>query len=73
MSQVSIEDFEGKCDSLYKLVIAAARRATQISRPDIRPLIPVASHKPTMVALGEILEGKVKVEQRGEEEEGFLE
>jgi DNA-directed RNA polymerase omega subunit len=73
MTQISIEDFEGKCDSLYKLVIAAARRATQVSRPDSRPLIPVASRKPTMVALEEILQGKVKVEQRGEDEEDFLE
>ena len=62
MKTFSMEDFEGKIDSLYRLVIVASRRAKQISRPDARPLISTGStgvKKPTMVALEEILQGKV--------------
>lgn len=72
-SNISVEQFDGKIDSLYRLVILAAKRATQISRPDARPLVPVRSRKPTLVALEEILSGKVKPRIGESDEEGFLE
>ncbi|HOE66172.1 MAG TPA: DNA-directed RNA polymerase subunit omega [Candidatus Hydrogenedentes bacterium] len=59
MATFSPEDFEGKIDSLYRLVIVGSRRAAQISKPEARPLVPIRSKKPTMVALEEILRGKV--------------
>ncbi|GMW01438.1 MAG: hypothetical protein AMXMBFR84_25750 [Candidatus Hydrogenedentota bacterium] len=71
--QISIEDFNDKIDSLYRLVILASRRAAQISKPDTRPLVPTKSRKPTMIALQEVLEGKVKVRRGDIEEEAFLE
>lgn len=73
MSKISVEQFDDKIDSLYRLVILAARRASQISRPDTRPLVPVRSKKSTMVALEEVLEGKVKPRIGGTDEEEFLE
>lgn len=73
MSTISVEQFEGKIDSLYRLVILAAKRAAQISKPDSRPLVPVRSRKPTLVALEEILNGKVKPRIGEGDEEDFLE
>lgn len=68
----SPEDFEGKTDSLYRLVLAAARRASQLAKPESRPLVPVRSKKPTVVALEEILEGKVAVGQVSTDEEDYF-
>lgn len=62
MANISIEEFEGKCESLYRLVIAAARRASQLSKPDARPLVTPSSKKTTIVALQEILADKVRVQ-----------
>ena len=59
MERISVEDFEEKIDSLYRLVIVAARRANQVSKPENRPLVPVHSKKATIVALEEILQDKV--------------
>ncbi len=73
MSKISVEQFDDKIDSLYRLVILAARRASQISKPDSRPLVPVRSKKPTIVALEEVLQGKVKARIGGTDEEEFLE
>ncbi len=73
MSDISIEQFDTKCESLYQLVIAAAHRAAQISKPDSRPLVPVHSRKPTIIALEEILQGKVKVKRVTSDEDEFVE
>ena len=73
MSKISVEQFDDKIDSLYRLVILAARRASQISKPDARPLVPVRSKKPTIVALEEILQGKVTARIGGVDEEEYLE
>lgn len=72
MSNISVEQFDDKIDSLYRLVILAAKRATQISKPDSRPLVPVRSRKPTLVALEEVLSGKVKPRIGEGDEEAFL-
>lgn len=73
MPDISIEQFEDKCDSLYRLVIAAARRATQIAKPETRPLVPTHSKKPTIIALEEVLEGKVECKAGPEVDEEFVE
>lgn len=66
------EDFLDKVDSMYRLVTLAARRATQVSKPDSRPLVPVKSKKPTILALEEILQGKVKWGEEKADEEDYL-
>lgn len=73
LERFSIEDFTDKIDSLYRLVIVAARRATQLSKPDTRSLVPVRSKKPTVTALEEILLGKVTYRTGQENEEEFPE
>ncbi len=69
----SPEDFEGKTESLYRLVLAAARRSAQLAKPEARPLVHVRSKKPTVVALEEILEGKVAVSEARTDEEDYFE
>lgn len=62
MNHLSIEDFkyEGETiDSLYRLVNLAAKRANQLNRPDSRVLVSPHSRKPVMMALEEVLDGKV--------------
>ncbi|PCJ55036.1 MAG: DNA-directed RNA polymerase subunit omega [Candidatus Hydrogenedentota bacterium] len=62
MKHYALEDFndgEVEMDSLYRLVNIAARRANQIAKPENRPLIAIKSHKPIIIALEEIREGKV--------------
>jgi len=73
MAVFSLADFEGKCDSLYRLVIAAARRANQISRPETRPLVPTRSRKATVIALEEIMQGKVEILDAPQDEDAFVE
>lgn len=69
----SVEDFRDKIDSLYRLVIVAARRAGQVNRPESRPLVSSYSKKPTVIALEEILEGKVGYTIGAQDEEDYLE
>ena len=73
MADISIEDFDGKVDSLYRLVIAAAHRAGQVSKPESRPLVTSHSKKPTMIALEEIAEGKVTFRTGASDEEEYIE
>lgn len=73
MRNYSIEDFIDKIDSLYRLVIIAGRRANQISRTDSRPLVSAHSKKPTMIALEEILDGKVSYTTDKSDAEAYLE
>lgn len=71
--RLSVEDFTERVDSLYRLVIVGARRATQLSKPETRPLVNITSKKPTMIALNEILEGKVEARAGDEDEEEIIE
>ena len=73
MDQFSIEDFKDKIDSLYRLSIVAARRASQINQVESRPLVASHSKKPTVIALEEILNGKVTYRVINDDEEGFVE
>ena len=70
---LSIDDFRDRCDSLYELVIAAARRAAQLSKPEVRPLVSAGSKKPTIVALEEILQGKVDVRPGAQDDDEYPE
>ena len=68
-----VEDFENKMDSFYRLVIVAARRANMLSKPETRPLVETEFRKPTMVALQEIVEGKVGARPDADEDEELFE
>lgn len=69
----SVDDFAGKIDSLYRLVIVGARRANQISKNEAHSFGGVThGRKSTITALEEILEEKVGF-RTGEEDEDFLE
>jgi DNA-directed RNA polymerase omega subunit len=62
MNHLSIDDFthDGQpIDSMYRLVILAAKRANQLGKPDARLLVSPVSRKPVITALQEILEHKV--------------
>ncbi|NIA12893.1 MAG: DNA-directed RNA polymerase subunit omega [Nitrospiraceae bacterium] len=72
MKNYSVEDFKDKTDSLYRLVIVAARRAGQVGRAESRPLVSVHSRKPTIIALEEIMDGKVSYTTGDSDEEDFL-
>lgn len=72
MASFSIEDFRGKVNSMYELVLVAAKRANQLARPDTRPFIETDSRKPTTIALEEILAGKIKCVNHLDDEDEFL-
>ena len=69
MDHYSLEDFP-EIDSLYRLVNIAARRANQVNLAESRALVPTESQKPTIIALQEILEGKIGFfnDESGEDE-----
>ena len=71
MAIFSIEQFDSKIDSLYRLVILTSRRATQLSKPETRPLVHPISKKVTITALQEVLEDKLTYRIEGEDEEAF--
>lgn len=73
IDRFNVEGFKGKIDSMYRLVIVASRRANQVARPDSRPLVPVRSKKPTILALEEILQGKVGYRCGNQDEEPYVE
>jgi DNA-directed RNA polymerase omega subunit len=72
MKEYDWEKLTSKTDSLYRTVILAARRASQVNRPDTRPLIATKSKKSTMIALDEIEQGKVTY-RTGDVEDEFVE
>lgn len=61
MTNVELEKLLDKsCDSVYKLVILASKRALEIAEGQPKLVDAVASTKPSTVALQEIAQGKVK-------------
>ncbi len=73
MRTLSPEDFEGRIDAMYRLVILASRRAAQLARPETRPLVYTQSRKPTVIALEEIMAGKVTYRTSQDDEEEYVE
>lgn len=72
MRHFSVEDFEGKIDSLYRLVIVASRRASQINRPDSRFATGSRSKKSTIIALEEVMDDKVTYAKGAGDEEDYI-
>ena len=73
MSDISVEDLKDKADSLYRLVIVAARRANQLTKTESRGLMGGRSEKPTMIALREIKEGKLGYVTGESDDSDFME
>lgn len=70
----SVDEFEGKVDSLYRLVIVASRRANQISKNESHGFGTVTqSKKSTITALEEVLDDKLGYYTGTPEEENYLE
>jgi len=70
----TVDEFEDKCDSLYRLVIVASRRAKQISKAESHGFGSVTSaKKSTVTALEEILEDKVGFYIGGDDDNDLLE
>lgn len=60
INELENEDASPEIDSKYRLIIVAAQRSKQIQR-GARPRIDIDSqkHKPTRIALEEVLHGKI--------------
>lgn len=58
MAQVAIEELLRRCNSVYKLVLLAAKRAKEISEGS-PALVDTMHRKVTSIALDEILQGRV--------------
>ncbi len=58
----------GKVPSRFSLVVAAAKRARQLNE-GATPLVDCGSHHPLTIALYEIAEGKIAVQEPAAEEE----
>ena len=61
MARVTVEDCIDKVDSPYELVLVAKERATQLNS-GLEPNLERENDKNTVVALREIAEEKIKVE-----------
>lgn len=74
MNHLSIDDFGHDAkpiDSIYRLVILAAKRANQLGKPDARLLVSPVSRKPVITSLQEILDGKVWYRTGAEEADEY--
>lgn len=70
----SVDEFKGKIDSLYRLVIIASRRANQITKNESHGFGTVThAKKSTITALEEVLDGKLGYTTATQEEENYLE
>ena len=70
-SPFSVDEFTDKIDSLYRLVIVSSLRANQL-RTETHGFAGVSREKPTMIALEEILDGKVGWTTTDKEDENIL-
>ena len=57
MARVTVEDCLDKVDNRFDLVLAAAKRARDLTR-GAEPRVPLENDKPTVLALREIADGK---------------
>ena len=59
MARVTVEDCLEHVDNRFQLVMLATKRARQIATKGFEPLVAEENDKPTVIALGEIAEGKI--------------
>ena len=71
---ISVEALKTKVDSLYRLVLIAARRANQLQKSEAsHALTGGRARKCTIAALEEVMEGKVSYVTRQDGEDEFIE
>ena len=59
MARITVEDCLDNVENRFELVMLATRRARQMRRYGVDPLIPEENDKPTVIALREIAEGLI--------------
>jgi DNA-directed RNA polymerase subunit omega len=62
MARITVEDCLDHVENRFELVMLASRRARQLARPGVKPLVPEENDKPTVIALREIAEGLISHE-----------
>tara|TARA_Y100000814_G_scaffold280230_1_gene243473 strand:- start:45 stop:323 length:279 start_codon:yes stop_codon:yes gene_type:complete len=62
MARVTVEDCLDNVENRFALVMLASRRARQMRRFGVDPLVPEEDDKATVIALREIAEGLVSTE-----------
>lgn len=59
MARITVEDCLENVGNRFELVMLATRRARQMRRFGVDPLVPEENDKPTVIALREIAEGLI--------------
>ena len=62
MARITVEDCLDHVENRFELVMLATRRARQMRRYGVEPMVPEENDKPTVIALREIAEGLVSNE-----------
>ena len=62
MARITVEDCLENVENRFELVMLATRRARQMRRYGVEPMVPEENDKPTVIALREIAEGLVSNE-----------
>jgi len=68
MARVTVEDCLDHVDNRFELVMLATRRARQMRRFGVEPLVAEENDKPTVLALREIAAGLISHEMLDEQE-----
>jgi DNA-directed RNA polymerase subunit omega len=63
MARITVEDCLDKVDNRFQLVMVASKRARALATGGKEPLVPRESDKPTVIALREIAEDKITVDE----------
>jgi DNA-directed RNA polymerase subunit omega len=62
MARITVEDCLDHVENRFQLVMLATRRARQMRRYGVTPLVPEEGDKPTVIALREIAAGLISDE-----------
>lgn len=62
MARITVEDCLENVENRFALVMLATRRARQMRRFGVEPMVPEENDKPTVIALREIAEGLINHE-----------
>jgi len=68
MARITVEDCLDHVDNRFELVMVATRRARQMRRFGVEPMLPEENDKPTVIALREIAAGLVSEEVLDEQD-----
>jgi DNA-directed RNA polymerase subunit omega len=68
MARITVEDCLDHVDNRFELVMLATRRARQMRRFGVQPLLPEENDKPTVLALREIAAGLINHDMLDEQD-----